>query len=157
MPVIGDTLDESDETFTVQLSGAASADIVDGSGAGLILDDDGVSSLVIDDQTVLEGNSGTRDAVFTVTLSPASVQQVTVNYATANGSATAGADFDAASGSLLFAPGQTSKTVTVQVRGDTIDEGAGETFTRWRCPTPRAPTSRTAPARASSPTTTRPS
>ncbi len=129
VPVIGDTVDESDETYTVQLSGAATVDIVDGSGAGLILDDDGVSSLVIDDQTVLEGNSGTRDAVFTVTLSPASAQQVTVNYATANGSATAGADFDAASGSLVFAPGQTSKTVAVQVRGDTIDEGAGESYT----------------------------
>ena len=127
--VIGDTLDESDETFTVQLSGASGADIIDGSGAGLILDDDGVSSLVVDDQTVLEGNSGTRDAVFTVTLSPASPQQVTVNYATANGTATAGVDFDAASGSLVFAPGQTVKTVAVHVRGDTIDEGVEETFT----------------------------
>lgn len=129
VPVIGDTLDESDETYTVQLSGPVAADIVDGSGAGLILDDDGVSSLVIDDQTVLEGNSGTRDALFTVTLSPASAQQVTVNYATASGSATAGADFDAASGSLVFAPGQTSKTVAVHVRGDTIDEGVEESYT----------------------------
>ncbi|HRX04417.1 MAG TPA: Calx-beta domain-containing protein, partial [Anaerolineae bacterium] len=127
--VIGDTLDESDETFTMQLSGASGADIIDGAGAGLILDDDGVSSLVVDDQTVLEGNSGTRDAVFTVTLSPASPQQVTVNYATANGTATAGVDFDAASGSLVFAPGQTVKTVAVHVRGDTIDEGVEETFT----------------------------
>ena len=129
VPVIGDTLDESDETFTVQLSGAAGVDIIDGSGAGLILDDDGVSSLTIDDQTVMEGNSGTRDAVFTVALSPASAQQVTVNYATANGTATAGADFDAASGSLVFTPGQTSKSVTVKVRGDTIDEGVQETYT----------------------------
>lgn len=129
VPVIGDTLDESDETFTVQLSGAAGADIVDGTGAGLILDDDGVSSLVVSDQTVLEGNSGTSDAVFTVTLSPASAQQVTVNYAAANGSATVGADFDAASGSLVFAPGHTTKTVTVRVRGDTIDEGVEETYT----------------------------
>lgn len=129
VPVIGDTLDEADETFTVQLSGGSGVDIVDGAGAGLILDDDGVSSLTVGDQTVLEGNSGTTNALFTVTLSPASPQQVTVNYATANGTASAGADFNAASGSLVFAPGQTSKTVTVGVRGDTIDEGAGEMFT----------------------------
>ncbi len=128
VPVIGDSNDEGDETFSVLLSNAAHADIIDGQGAGLILDDDGLSSVSVNSQAVLEGNGGTTDLMFTVTLSPASTQQATVSYATANGSATAGLDYDAGSGVLVFSPGQTAKTVTVKVRGDTIDEGASETF-----------------------------
>lgn len=129
VPVIGDLDDEADETFGVQLSNPTNADIIDGSGAGLILDDDGLSTVSINSPTVLEGNSGTTDLVFTVTVSPSSAQQVSVDYAAANGSAVVGLDFDAASGSLVFTPGQTTRTVTVKVRGDTIDEGAGESFT----------------------------
>jgi hypothetical protein len=52
---------------------------------------------------------------------------VTVNYATANGTATAGSDYNATSGTLTFAPGVTTQTITVQVRGDTTPE-ANETF-----------------------------
>jgi hypothetical protein len=84
-------------------------------------------SLSISDATVTEGNAGTVTAVFTVTLSAVSVQTVTVSYATASGSATAGTDYVAASGTLTFAPGTTSQTVTVTVNGDTVPE-ANETF-----------------------------
>ena len=66
-----------------------------------------------------EGNSGTTPAVFTVSLSSASAQTITVNYATADGSAQAGRDYQAATGSLTFNPGETTKTVTVLVNGDT--------------------------------------
>src|SRR5262249_47280000 len=78
--------------------------------------------------TVTEGNSGTTPAVFTVTLSTASAQIVTVDYQTKDGSATSGtvpgtdADYLPTSGTLTFAPGETSKTITVQVIGDTIVE-----------------------------------
>src|SRR5262249_55201826 len=72
-------------------------------------------------------NSGSTAATFTVTLSTTSDRTVTVNYATADGTATAGSDYTAASGSLSFAPGQTSKTVSVNVLGDTVTE-ANETF-----------------------------
>ena len=62
----------------------------------------------IGDVTVTEGNTGTRAATFTVTLSAASGQPVTVAYATANGTATAGSDYQAASGTLTIPAGQTS-------------------------------------------------
>jgi hypothetical protein len=57
----------------------------------------------------------------------ASPQTITVAYATANGTATAGSDYQAASGCLTFAPGETSKTITVQVVGDRLPE-SNETF-----------------------------
>ncbi len=84
-------------------------------------------SLSLRDATVTEGNSGTTTATFTVTLSPAATTAVTVNYATANGTATAGSDYVAASGTLTFSAGQTSKTIPVTVNGDTLGE-PDETF-----------------------------
>jgi hypothetical protein len=66
-------------------------------------------------------------AAFTVTLSPASTQTVTVNYATANGTASAGSDYLAASGTLTFAPGVTARPISVTVNGDTTVE-PNETF-----------------------------
>ncbi|WP_245931184.1 Calx-beta domain-containing protein [Actinokineospora auranticolor] len=87
-----------------------------------------VLGLSVGDITFAEPTSGTAGAVFTVTLNAAANAPVTVNYATANGTATAPADYTAASGTLTFAPGETSKTVTVQVAADTIDEPS-ETFT----------------------------
>ncbi|MBI1929652.1 PD40 domain-containing protein [Candidatus Poribacteria bacterium] len=84
-------------------------------------------ALSIDDVTVIEGNSGTVNATFTVTLSVASNEIVTVNYATADGTAIADSDYVAASGLLTFDPGDTKKTLTVQVKGDTNLEG-DETF-----------------------------
>ena len=77
--------------------------------------------------TVTEGNSGTVDATFTVSLSAPSGRTVTVDFATANGTATAPADYAAASGTLSFATGETTKTITVSVNGDLLDE-ADETF-----------------------------
>ncbi|HEV2294745.1 MAG TPA: Calx-beta domain-containing protein [Tepidisphaeraceae bacterium] len=80
-------------------------------------------SITISDITVTEGNSGTVNAALTVTLSAASTQTITVNYATADGTATvAGGDYVAASGTLTFSPGQLSKTINVQVNGDRIAE-----------------------------------
>lgn len=84
-------------------------------------------SLSISDATVVEGNSGTQTATFTVTLSAASASTVTVNYATANGTATAGSDYAATNGTLTFAPGETTKTVSVTVNGDTLFE-SNETY-----------------------------
>ncbi|MFX8327835.1 Calx-beta domain-containing protein, partial [Acinetobacter baumannii] len=80
-------------------------------------------SLSVDSPSVTEGNSGTKVLTFTVTLSSASVQTVTVDYATVNGTALSGSDFVAASGTLTFAAGETSKTVSVTINGDTALEG----------------------------------
>ena len=77
--------------------------------------------------TVAEGNSGTTDAAFAVTLSKASTKAITVGYSTANGTATAGQDYTAASGTLTFAPGVTSQQFVVKVLGDTVVEPT-ETF-----------------------------
>jgi hypothetical protein len=120
--VNGDEIDEPDEIFAVNLSNSANATIGDSVGTGTITDDDDVPSLSIDDVTVTEGNAGTVDAVFTVTLSASSGQTVTVDYATADGAAAAGSDYVAASGQVSFAPGETSQPVTVTVNGDEIDE-----------------------------------
>jgi M6 family metalloprotease-like protein len=81
----------------------------------------------IDDVTLIEPDSGTTTADFTVTLSVASTSPVTVDYATADVSATAGSDYVAASGTLTFAPGETSKTIPVTINGDTTPE-PGESF-----------------------------
>jgi hypothetical protein len=75
-----------------------------------------------------EGNSGRKAFTFTVSLSSPSPTPVTVHWATANGTAKAGSDYVARSGTLTFAPGQTTKTVTVQVKGDRTKE-ATEAFT----------------------------
>jgi F5/8 type C domain/Calx-beta domain len=85
-------------------------------------------TLTIDDVKVAEGsNGGTTPVTFTVRLSAASSQPVTVSYATANGSAVAGEDYTAASGSVTFNPGETSRTITVLVAADTEVE-PDETF-----------------------------
>ncbi|MCZ8120748.1 MAG: FG-GAP-like repeat-containing protein, partial [Microcystis sp. LE18-22.4A] len=85
-------------------------------------------SLTINDVTVTEGNSGTTNAVFTVSLSSAASTVVSVNYATANGTATAGTDYTAIPPTTLtFNPGETSKTITVAVNGDNQVE-LNETF-----------------------------
>ncbi len=84
-------------------------------------------TLSINDVTLSEGNSGTTAFRFTVTLSSANSQTVTVYYALANDTAFSPDDFLFASDLLSFAPGETSKTITATVYGDTQKEG-NETF-----------------------------
>jgi hypothetical protein len=84
-------------------------------------------SLSINDVSVTEGDAGMVNAVFTVSLSAASAQTITVNFATANNTAISPADYTATNGTLTFAPGVTSQPVTVAVQGDTLDE-FDETF-----------------------------
>ena len=117
--VNGDTIDELDETVLASLANAAGAPIGDASGTGTIVDND-TSNVTINDVSVTEGNSGTVAATFTVTLSKQNSRTVTVDCATANGTATAGSDYVAVTATTLtFAPGETSKTVAVTVNGDT--------------------------------------
>jgi len=89
-----------------------------------------VSYFTIDDQSVTEGDSGTKQMTFTVTLSAAGTDDVTVDYATADGTAEAGTDYVATSGTLSFASGTTTaQTISVTINGDTVDT-TDETFTR---------------------------
>ena len=126
VPVIGDRLAEPNETFSVHLSGAKGAKIADGTGVVAIVDDE--PRLRIGDASVVEGNNGATLMTFTVSLSATYDEAVTVNYATADGTATnANNDYLAASGTLTFAPGETTKTITVEVVGDITGE-QDETF-----------------------------
>ncbi len=92
VPVFGDVLDEADETFTVNLGAAQNATLADGLATVTIQDDD-APGLAVEDLTVAEGPSGTTTASFRVRLAPAPAGSVTVDYATADGSAQAGSDF----------------------------------------------------------------
>ena len=130
MQVRGDTTVEGNEAFFLNLFAPTGATIADGSGKGTILNDDTAApkvSVSVNDESDFEGNSGLRPITFKVWLDQASTKTVTVHYATANGTALAGGDYNAASGTVTFAAGQTQKTVTVYVRGDTLKE-ADETF-----------------------------
>ncbi|HEY9882154.1 MAG TPA: glycoside hydrolase family 9 protein [Thermosynechococcaceae cyanobacterium] len=84
-------------------------------------------SLSINDLKVTEGNTGTKSATFDVWLSQASSKPITVQYATANGTASSDSDYVAQANTLTFAPGETTKTISVAVKGDTIVE-PDETF-----------------------------
>ena len=136
VPVVGDTLNEIDENFFVNLSSPVSASIVETvQGMATIVDNDPIISLSVSDTSLVEGSGTLRDMVFVVDLSVAINQQVTVRYATSNGSAIGGIDYSIRSGTLTFAPGQTAKTVTVPVVGDNVDENDETLFLTLSAPT----------------------
>ncbi len=111
--VKGDLLDEVDETLKLELLNPTT-DVVVRTATGTIRNDDNNSKMSISDATADEPGTMT----FTVTLSAASAREVKVNWATADGTATKGADYTESSGQLTFAPGDTSKTLGVPVLGD---------------------------------------
>ena len=126
VPVIDDRLVEPTEYFYVALTGATNAVIADDAGAGIILDDE--PRISISDVTKAEGKKGqTTLFTFTVTLLAAYDQPVTVSYQTVNGTAKSGEDYLAQSGTLTFLPVETTKTITIEVKGD-IKKEANETF-----------------------------
>jgi hypothetical protein len=125
--VIGDVTEENDETFFVNLINPSNASIADNQGLGTIKNDDGASSLSVNDVTVTESNAGTVSAMFTVTLSAPSSKIITVNCNNSDSTATAGKDYTAVNTTLTFNPGETLKTVNVFVLADTLYE-KNETF-----------------------------
>src|SRR5439155_507165 len=104
--VNGDTTDEPDESFEVQLSNPVNASINDNDKDATIKDDDAAPTVSIGNDSVHEGDSGTVQSTFDVVLSAASGYTVTVDYATADGTAKAGSDYVAEHGTLTFPPGQ---------------------------------------------------
>jgi hypothetical protein len=130
VPVIGDALNEANETFVVNLTNLVGSPgtIGDAQGVATITDNDPVPVLSVNDVSDTEGNAGTTTtATFTVTLSAASGRSVTFNWATAAGTATAGTDYVAASGTRTIAAGATTATIGITVNGDVADE-ADENF-----------------------------
>ena len=125
-PVVG-TFAGLPEGATVNVNGVAMSITYtggDGNDVALVVP----VSASIDDVAANEGQAGNTPFIFTVTLSAPSSVTVAVDYTTVDGTATAGSDFATTSGTLTFAPGQTSQTITVLVRGDTTIEPV-ETFT----------------------------
>ncbi|WP_390847153.1 beta strand repeat-containing protein [Anabaena cylindrica] len=84
-------------------------------------------SISVSDVSIIEGDNGEKLAIFTANLSEVSTRDISVNYTTADGTATAGSDYTATNGTLTFAPGETTKTVSVQIIGDALIE-SDETF-----------------------------
>lgn len=131
--IIGDARVEADETFRFVLSSPTGATLGRGTATATITNDDsaappaGVTASVAD-ASVTEGNAGTALASFVITLSAPAPQPVMVRYATADRTATVfDRDYLAVVGSVIFAPGETSKTVSVAVMGDVRPE-LDETF-----------------------------
>ena len=127
-----DALDEDTEMFTVTLRNAANAQLAGGgetlTAPGRIEDEDPLPELRIGDGSLTEG-SGDGRMPFVVRLEPASGRTVTVQYATANVTATAGRDYTRVRGTLTFGAGTTVRTVTVPITDDALDEQDSEQFT----------------------------
>lgn len=125
-----DYIDERDESLTLQLfNPSQNASFLDDAvvvrSLGIILDDDGAGSnaaLFVSDPVVVEDDKGTKTAVFEVRLSEAPSSALTVDYVTKNGSASAGEDYVATSGSVTFNAGQEVAYVSVEVKGDKLSE-----------------------------------
>ena len=124
VPVTGDTASEPDETFTVTLSAPTDATLGDATAQGTIdNDDEPPPTISIADSSLTEGNSGQAGMLFTITRSStAGNSTTTVNWATGDGTATAGSDYQAASGTATISGSATQTQITVPVNGDTADE-----------------------------------
>ena len=129
--VTGDTAVEANETLTLTLSSPNGATLAHGTATGTIVNDDTapLPTLSVGDSSFAEGSAAAPGhGSFTVSLSSAATAPVTVHFATADGTATAGSDYVAQSGTLTFAAGETQKTITVAAIGDSTVE-ANESFT----------------------------
>lgn len=130
IPVLGDDVDEPDEGVTLTLTDEDNLTIADGQGLLTITDDDAAAVLSIDDVSVVEADGGTTTTTFTITKAGSTAFTVTADWTTADGTASAGSDYTAASGSVSFGPAAVTRTVQVSVAGDTIDE-PDETLEVW--------------------------
>ncbi len=120
--VYNDPLSESNETFFVNLLSSTNLDVTRQVAVGTIANDDAVPRLAVSDLTIIEGDSGTANAIFDVRLNAPSGRIVTVGYATAGVTALAGLDYGDTYGTLVFLPGVTNVSVPVAIFGDTTPE-----------------------------------
>ena len=123
--LVDDDVPETREEFYLLLSAPTNAVVAAGTATGTIIDDDRLPVLSVADASAAEGAG---ELTFAVALDAATGSTATVAYATADGTATRGADYEAGSGILTFAPGELERAVRVRVIDDTVDE-ADETFT----------------------------
>ena len=127
--VIGDNLPEAHETFYVDVASvSAGAQVVVGRAQGTILDDDATPPLIwVSNASVTEGDSGTRNMNFKLSLSRTPLNPVTLQWSTdaTSGTAEGGTDYVGSGGQVIFPAGTTTldKTLSVPVRGDRLKEG----------------------------------
>lgn len=125
--LIGDTVDETQETYFLDISNVQNATVEKSRGNGVIVDDDG-PTISLNDVSVTEGNSGLKSATFTLTLSGPSVEAIAVRAITSPGTATASTDYNSINLVVIFQPGTVTRTFDVAIIGDTNLE-PNETFT----------------------------
>ncbi|MBD2147834.1 M10 family metallopeptidase C-terminal domain-containing protein [Sphaerospermopsis sp. FACHB-1194] len=127
-----DTTVESNETVALTLVAGTGYTVGTTTAVtGTITNDDVAPSVTINlsaDQTIVEGITSPQNLTYTVTLSAASTQIITVQYATNNGTAIAGSDYTNKTGTLTFNPGVTTQSIIIPIINDAINE-ANETFT----------------------------
>ena len=124
-----DTVVESNETVALTLATGTGYTIGTTTAVtGTIVNDDVPVINLSANQTIVEGNSNPQNVTYTVTLSRSDTRVITVNYATANGTATAGSDYTSRTGTLTFNSGVTSQSINIPILNDSINE-ANETFT----------------------------
>ena len=126
IPIVRDNVNEPDEAFKVQLTNPNGVTLTNDTAVVNIINDDLPPEIAIDNVSLTEVDEGTSNAIFTVSLDNPSSYEVTVDYATEDGTAIAGEDYSAQTGTLIFEPGETTKTIEVVVTGDKvfeIDEG----------------------------------
>ena len=127
--VLGDRLDEVEESFQLDLSDPGGGELAgDTQASADIADDDAPPPVLVRDAWAAEGDAGTTGAGFVVELAKASGKPVVVEYATRDETAQAGSDYDARAGSVTIPPGSRTATVAVPVRGDTAREYDFERF-----------------------------
>ncbi|NKE45875.1 cellulase family glycosylhydrolase [Roseomonas frigidaquae] len=119
--LVDDAVAEGTESFNLRLTGASGGTLGAAVAEAVVLNDDG-PRIEIADASVVERNSGQASLSFTVTLAEASTKAVLVRFATADGTAVAGEDYLASSGTLRFDPGETSRNIVVKVLGDRVIE-----------------------------------
>jgi serralysin len=124
-----DIIVESDETVALTLATGTGYTIGTTTAViGTITNDDLLPNLNLSaNQTIVEGNTNLQNVTYTVTLSSTSTKTITVQYATANGTAIAGSDYTSTSGTLTFNPGVTSQVINIPILNDSLNE-ANETF-----------------------------
>ena len=129
VPIADDSENESDETFTVTLSNPTGATLETSSATGTIANRTVTappSASISSAGTATEGTDAS--VAFTVTLDKTATGTVTIDYATSDGTASAGSDYTSTAGTLTFAAGTTSRTITVPIADDSVNE-SDETFT----------------------------
>lgn len=128
--VLGDRLCEPEKSFTLGLANPTNARLMVGSVTGTIQDNDPPVTLVIADTTVQEGDDQVGWAFFDLSFSATSAAPVTVAYETRDGTAVAGQDYAATSGTVTFAPGQLRQSIAVEIFDDSLSEAAEEFYVR---------------------------